>query len=239
MYKTFRRDRALEFVSILAIIIAAIAYAATLYEAHANVPNDVRLLGYLQLPGADTRTRDHAATDYGNVVLDGSKSGAYATWAVDARRLPDDAATPGLRTYVFVVGSLTFSKPDGVATVELLAPDASGTTTVATLRPVGPRLEPSQASSYISIPPVVDSGTVFALPNSRSCRATCTLRIVVAHGTWDIQRVGLESEFDPRIGPPLWTETFGTSALAVALSFVICGISYGALRYAFRSKADS
>ncbi len=238
MYKTIRRDRALEFVSIVAIVLAAIAYAATLYEAHANVPNDVRLLGYLQLPGADTRTRDRAVTDYGNVVLDGSKNGAYATWEFHARPFADDAATPGLRTYVFVVGSLTFSKPDGVATVELLEPDASGTTTIGTVHPVGPRLEPSQDSSYISIPPVVDSGTVFALPNA-SCRATCTLRIVVAHGTWNIQRVGLESEFDPRIGPPLWPETFGTSVLAVTLSFVICGVSYGILRYAFRAKADS
>jgi hypothetical protein len=239
LYKTIRRDRALEFVSILAIVLAAIAYAATLYEAHANVPNDVRLLGYLQLPGADTSTRDHAVTDDGNVVLQGSKSGAYATWILQARRFADNAATPGLRNYVFVVGSLTFSESDGVATVELLAPDASGTTTIGTLHAVGPRLEPSQDSSYISIPPVVDSGTVFALPNALSCRATCTLRIVVAHGTWDIQRVGLESQIDPRIGPPLWTETFGTSALAVALSFVICGFSYGVLRYAFRSQADS
>ncbi len=239
MYKTIRRDRALEFVSYVAVILAAIAYAATLYQAHANVTNDVRLLGYLQVPGADTRTRDRAVNDYGNIVLEGSRNGAYATWVVRARRFAQESAAPGLRNYVFVVGSLGFSQPDGVATVELLDPDASSTTTVGTLRAVGPRLEPSQDSSYISIPPVVDSGTVFPIPNSIACRTTCTLRIVVAHGTWDIQRVGLESEFDPRFGASLWTETFGTSALAVAISFVLCGFSYGVLRYAFRSKADS
>ncbi len=239
MYKTIRRDRALEFVSYVAVLLAAIAYAATLYEAHANVPNDVRLLGYVQLPGADTRTRDHAANDFGNIVLDGSKHGAFATWEIQARGFAGNAATSGRRNYIFVVGSLTFSQPEGVAAVELLEPNASRTTTIGTLHAVGPRREPSQDSSFISIPPVVDSGMVFALPNARSCPSTCTLRIAVDHGTWNIQRVGLESEFDPRLGTPLWNETFGRSALAVALSFVICACSYAVLRYAFRSKADS
>ncbi len=239
MYKTIRRARALAFVAYAAVILAAIAYAATLYEAHANVRNDVRLLGYVQVSGAATSTRDHAANDYGNIILDGAKQSAYATWEIPARGFAENAATPGSRNYLFVVGSLTFSGPDGIATVELRNADASRTTTIGTLHAVGPRHEPSQDSTYVSIPPTVDVGTIFALPNARSCAATCTLRIAVARGTWNIQRLGLESELDPRLGTPLWAETFGTSALAVGLSFAICACSYACLRFAIRPKAQS
>jgi hypothetical protein len=220
-------------------VVAAIAYAAILFEANANVSNDVRLLGYMQRAGAEASSRDRASNEYGNIVLDGTGQSASATWDVQAPQLAENADTAGVRNEVFVVGSPSFSQPDGVAVVAILDRRASTSATIGTLHAVGKRHDPSQAARFVAIPPEVDSGMVFALPRSLSCQAGCTLRISVAHGSWNIQRVGLESELDPRIGAPLWTESFETFALTIALALAICVASYACLRYVLKPKANS
>ena len=240
MYSATRRDRALEFTSYVAVIVAAIAYTATLFQAHANVAKDVRLLGYLQLPGIGATTRDRATDESGYIAIDGSNQSASATWQIRRPQTASESTMAvGRRDYVFVVGSPTFSQPDGVATVALIDRGATSLTTIGAIHAVGDRMESSQSTDFVSIPPTVDPGMKFQLPASLSCRPNCTLRIAIAHGTWNVQRVGLESELDPRIGAPLWTESFETFALTIALALAICVASYACLRYVLKPKANS
>ena len=231
-----RFNRALTGLSYVAVVVAAIAYAASLDVAHSGLAEDRRLQTFVQVGGAHTVSRDNARTDYGNVILGGWGRHASATWRIDASFM-QTSASPGASASLFVMSPfLTFTRATGVASI------AIGGRTVGTIRAAGPRRPDSNtfgvdiASTTIAIPPAADRGWRFEVPASLPCAKPCLLRADVSGGMWDIQRLGVMRFDDPGVGPPLWRTGALAFAAIAAFALAACGTSFALLTFVTRTK---